>query len=124
MSRLAKHLVPIDTGRRFADVPTMSTLSVQEGVCEVPHLIAREYRLEVRLGASALVGDDIAKRADPGLDIFGDAIRVTRRKIIEEVFGEFRPLIYKINEALHQRDWAEANRLTGQLYQQMFEEGV
>ncbi len=49
MSRLAKHLVPIDTGRRFAEVPSMSTLNVQEGVCEVPHKIAREYRLEVRL---------------------------------------------------------------------------
>lgn len=124
MSRLAKHLVQRDTGRRVVDVFPMSTLSVHEGVCEVSHLIAREYRLEVRLGATAIVGDDVALCEDPGLDIFGDAIRVTRRKIIEEVFGEFRPLIYKINEALHQRDWAEANRLTGQLYQQMFEEGV
>lgn len=53
-----------------------------------------------------------------------DAVRSTRRKIIEEVFGEFRPMLYQLNEAAHQRDWAAINRVLKQMYDTMFEEGL
>jgi hypothetical protein len=120
MSRLAKNLVASETGRQFSDVPPMSTMTVQDAVSDVADNTAKEYRLEVRLGASTLVSNQPAHESN----VFTDAIRATRRKIIEDVFGEFRPLIYQINEAIHNRDWNEANRLTGKLYQQMFEDGL
>jgi hypothetical protein len=120
MSNLVKNLVVSDTGRRVTDTQPMSTLSFSDSFSNVPSTIAHEYRIEIRLGASTLVSNQNA----PESNVFTDAIRATRRKIVEEVFGEFRPLIYKINEAIHNRDWNEANQLTSKLYQQMFEEGI
>jgi hypothetical protein len=125
MSRLAKNIIVSKTGRRFTDEPPMSTLTTQAAVLDAPYNnIAHEYHLEVRLGASTLVNDAIAEQSSPDSNIFTDAIRATRRKIVEEVFSEFRQLIYQINDAIHNRDWSEASRLTGKLYQQMFEDGL
>jgi hypothetical protein len=120
MSRLAKNLSASETGRCFTDVPPMSTLFIQDSISEVQGNIAHEYRIEVRLGALTLVN----KQTNHESNVFTDAIRATRRKIVEEVFGEFRPLIYQINEAIHNRNWSEANQLTSKLYHQMFEEGI
>jgi hypothetical protein len=121
MSRFAKNLVASETGRQFSDVQPMSTLTVKDAVVtEVPGSFAYEYRLEAHFGASTLVSNQPAHESN----VFTDAIRATRRKIVEEVFGEFRPLIYQINEAIHNRDWNEASRLTGKLYHQMFEDGL
>jgi hypothetical protein len=83
---------------------------------------AYEYRLEARFGASTLVNIAITEQLNS--NAFTDAIRSARRKIVEDVFSEFRPLIFRINEAIHARDWAEASNLTDKLYRQMFEEGV
>ena len=124
MSLLAKNIVAFTTGRRFADVTPMSTLTVQDVVSEVPDNAAYEYHLDVRLGASVFVNKSVAERSDSKSTLFSDAIRATRRKIVEEVFGEFRPFIYQINEAIHNRDWEGANNLTEKLYKQMFEDGV
>jgi hypothetical protein len=124
MSRLAKNLVAFDTGRGFADVIAMPTLNIQEVVSDMPDNTAHEYRLEVLVGASTLVNKSVTEQSDHKENVFTNAIRATRRKIVEEAFGEFRPLIYQINEAIHARDWNEANRLTGKLYQQMFEDGL
>jgi hypothetical protein len=125
MSRLAKNLVASETGRRFIDVTPLSTITVKDSfITDVSGDAAYEYRLEARFGASTLVNKASAEQSSADANVFTDAIRAARRKIVEDVFGEFRPLIYQINEAIHARDWTEANNLTRKLYQQMFEEGV
>jgi hypothetical protein len=124
MSKLAKNLIASETGHRFIDVPPMSTVTVQDSISDVSGSTAYEYQLEARFRASTLVNKAIAEQSNTKSNVFTDAIRAARRKIIEDAFGEFRPLIYQINEAIHARDWNEANQLTSKLYQQMFEEGV
>jgi len=119
MSRLAKNIIASETGQRFTDVTPMPTLTVKDDVVGAPGGIAYEYRLDVRLGTSVFVN-----KSSAGSSAFSSPLRAARRKIIEDVFGEFRPLIYQINEAIHNRNWVEANRLTEKLYQQMFEDGL
>ena len=41
--------------------------------------------------------------------------------LIEEVFGEFRPTIYSIFDALHNRDYRLAADRLGELERQMFD---
>jgi len=124
MSQLAKSIVAFETGRKLTDVAPMSTFNSEQSVKEFPDKIAREYRLEVRLVASTLVDEAVVDNFNTEPDIFKDAIRVARRKIIEDVFGEFRPLIFQISEEIHNRDWGKAAHLTGKLYHKMFEEGL
>lgn len=121
MSKLAKHLAARDTGRRHLDQPPIPSLNVIEEINDAVITCAREYRIEARLGSTAVVPD---ARYKAGESVWDDAIRTARRKIIEEVFGEFRPLIYKAHEAIHRRDWQEASLVLGKLHDQMFVEGV
>lgn len=122
MSNLAKQLRAYDSGQRFVGLPPLPSLTAKNEVRDLHSEMAKEVLVEVRLGARALVNESV--QCLHGDDVFTDAIRVMRRKIVEEVFGEFRPLIYAINEAQHNRDWAEASRLSGKLYEQMFVEGI
>jgi hypothetical protein len=124
MSNLAKNLSVSETGRCFTDVPPLSTMTVEDSISNVSSSTAYEYRIEARFGTSTMVNKTFAEQSSTHANVFTDAIRSARRKIVEDVFGEFRPLIYQINEAIHTRDWVEASNLTRKLYQQMFEEGL
>jgi hypothetical protein len=42
------------------------------------------------------------------------------RSIAEEVYGEFRPALYKLQEAILTNDWKTALRLTNVIYEGMF----
>lgn len=120
MSKLAKHIAAHDTGRRHIEQTPIPSLQVMEEVSYSPVLLAKEYRVEARLGVVTMVSDMVEDRTG----VWTDAIRHARCKLVEEVFGEFRPLIHQINEAIHMRDWQGASLLTGKLYDQMFVEGV
>lgn len=121
MSNLAKQLRAHDTGRRYAETPAIPALSVLHEVRETPEL-TKEVSVGIHLKGTVMVSDSLSDAYDE--NVFTDAIRQLKRNIVEQVFGEFRPIIFSINEAQHKRDWAEATRLTGKLYEQMFVEGV
>lgn len=125
MSRLAKHLKPSSTGRRSIEYGLMPSLDVREMAANSAEAAAptvlSEYAIEARLRATCLIDDRSAQQAD---SVWEDAVRSTRRKIVEEVFGEFRPMLYQLNEATHKRDWAAVNRGLRQIYDTMFEEGL
>lgn len=123
MSRLAKNLKPHDACRRVVD-GWMPSLSVLEKTSNTDGpVILKEYVVETLLRASCMVDESAALRAREA-SVWEDAVRSTRRKIIEEVFGEFRPMLYQLNEAAHQRDWAAVNHGLKQMYDTMFEEGL
>lgn len=123
MSRLAKNLKPHDTGRRVVDgwMPSLTAWE-QTSNTDGPAIL-KEYVVETRLRASCMVDESAALRAREA-SVWEDAVRSTRRKIVEEVFGEFRPMLYQLNEAAHQRDWAAVNRGLNQMYDTMFEEDL
>lgn len=80
------------------------------------------------------IGSQIAYRYSIGCKIESDmfvpkseireATKLVKRAVIEEIFGEFRPLIYDIQVALYDRDTGRANRLMQDLSFKMFEEGM
>ena len=53
-----------------------------------------------------------------------DAIKDIKRVIIEEVFGEFRPLIYDMRTALYGGNKADLRKMLGELEDAMFHDGV
>ena len=53
-----------------------------------------------------------------------DAIKDIKRAIIEEVFGEFRPLIYDMRAALYGDSNGDLRKLLGELEDAMFHDGV
>lgn len=124
MSKLAQHLKAHQTGRRFAEAPKLhlACVDVMDDVTSLTMRDVYEYRMEAMIGARYLV-DPYAKRSrldDPE----GMIEQKVRRMVIEEVFGEFRPLINEIRKAHYEREWVKAEDALGALHDRMFVDGL
>lgn len=125
MSNVVKAIVAVDTGNRNVITKGMSKLftdvfSVRSDVYELRNQqdIAKVYKIGVTLGAQCIVADSDYLR-NP--DALAEAINRTKRQVVEAIFGEFRPQIRSIEQALYNHNMEDAGRLLDQLERQMFE---
>lgn len=51
----------------------------------------------------------------------GEAVNITRRRMIEYIFGEFREPIYKLRELIFKRDYDGAAKELDKIEKEMFE---
>jgi uncharacterized protein (DUF1810 family) len=79
------------------------------------------YNIGVRLGAQVYITDDISSKMNTEIE---RATETVRRAVIEEIFGEFRPLINEMSVSLYDRDFDKLKTLIDSLYNQMFIEGL
>lgn len=120
MSKLAK-AIDYEVGREsyYRQPPLKLTYTdVNFTVSEImtlPYKV-KEYKIGVTLGAKALLDEVNPARHD--------AIVKIKRAMIEEVFGEFRPMIYNLHTALYDRDTEQAVKILNELEHVMFYEGL
>lgn len=110
MSKLARNIA-IKQGKRIAIESPMRAATIETNVAEIPALYdAFQYSIGVTFGVRAQVlRKDLHQIADKA-----------RRVIIEDVFGEFRPLIMAVYEAQCDRDYRKAMDALNELEQRMF----
>lgn len=113
MSQVVRAIEAHDTGERklikdsfstlFQDVFSIKShiqdLSISEGV-------GKQYRIGVTLGSQVLVSelDDLQNTEN----VLPQAIRRTKRQVIEAIFGEFRQDFMLVERALYDRDFQKA----------------
>jgi hypothetical protein len=117
MSKLVSQIKATDTGRRHAKKePLSKVLSVKDSVeMDVVYQHGIEYRIEVKLGARAVIPHDQPEKLDFAID-------ATKRSIIEHIFGEFRPYFRELEMALWEYDTETATKILKRFERQMFEE--
>lgn len=85
----------------------------------------RAYRIGVQLGATAYVDDSFPGDSQESKNQeIQYAIETVKRGIIEEIFGEFRPIIREMAMATYDEDSRRLRSLLTQLEQKMFYDGV
>lgn len=120
MSKLAK-AIDYEIGRESyyrQPPPKLTYTDVNFTVSEImtlPYKV-KEYKIGVTLQAKALLDEVNPARHD--------AIVKIKRAMIEEVFGEFRPMIYNLHTALYDRDTDQAVKILNELEHVMFCEGL
>ena len=130
MSQLVKAITAVDTGNRkvFKDSfsPLFNDLVSVTGTIKKatpsffnPIQICKEYVIGVEINDSFLIADNLANGDQ---DAIGEAIRMSKLKIIEAIFGEFRQDFYRIQTALNQRDHAKASSLLVEFEKKMYED--
>lgn len=124
MSKLAQHLKAHQTGRRYAEAPKLelACVDVLNDVTFMPFDDVYEYRLEAMIGARFMV-DSRANMigTDDQLTL---ATKKVRRMVVEEIFGEFRPLIDEIRKAIYEREWKKVDTALDVLHERMFVDGL
>lgn len=127
MSQVVKAIVATDTGDRKVITKGLSSLftdvfqskSDWHEVRDNENGVARIYRIGIKIGAQATVTDYEYMR---DVDALSEAVKRTKRQVIEGIFGEFRPHLRMIEKAIYNHDMEEAGRLLHEMEHIMFEE--
>ena len=124
MSKIARAIAATGTGN-YAAPTKFNYTDVTMKSTKVPGTwgdIVTQYRIEARLGADAWVSPEtIVNNEQNALE---HAIMSIKRAVVEEIFGEFRPIIYQMNTALYEKDTVRLATLLATLEHQMFTDGT
>ena len=125
MSKLLEAMQALDTGDRKYITPKKSELF--ENVVNVKSTIyerdkqyinvAKVYRVAATFGTQVMITDTELLRNPHALQYAADN---AKRAVAEAVFGEFRPIIIQIYNALYDYDVEQARKLLSELEIQMF----
>lgn len=125
MSQLVSAIQSFDTGERkilrskrsklFEDLVDLES-QIHEDRSAMS--VAKIYKIGLKIGNQVTISDHELLRNEHALT---DAINNTKRSVIEAVFGEFRPTIRLIYDALYDHDVEKARFLLIKLEEQMFE---
>lgn len=103
MSKLT-NLIEVHQTGRVRLVPHSPVVQVKEestSVIEPLKVGMLEYRLEVKFAVRGYADKDKSE----------DIVRLkdmAKRQILEEVFGEFRPMLRRVERAIYELNWDEA----------------
>jgi hypothetical protein len=86
---------------------------------------AYEYKIEVKLLARKWFDETaLISSNENALAIRQEVYSSIKRAMIEEIFGEFRPIIIELQSAIYDKNLDRMRRLTIELERKMFIEGV
>lgn len=123
MSQIARAIQYTDTGNRTAVRPKLSPLF--ENMVDVKSEyhdkydvmgILKAYRIQLKLT------NDFKMNELASLEDLKEGVARAKRQMIEAVFGEFRPQIRLIEQAIYDYNMEEAGRLLHELEENMFNE--
>lgn len=124
MSKLLEAMQALDTGDRNLITPKKSKLfdnvvDIKSTVFEdkLSLNVAKVYRISATFGNKVMVTDTELLSNPNALE---QAIDHVKRAVAEAVFGEFRPIIIQIYNALYDYDVEQARKLLVDLEYQMF----
>lgn len=126
MSKLSQAIDYQFTGNKsYLDKPKNNYLDVYTTVQDIGYpKIGREFKIGVNLKATKWVDDTQINTSNENLTIVSDVLKDLKRAMIEEVFGEFRPLIIEMRSALYDKDNTRVRQLLVEMEQKMFHDGI
>lgn len=112
MSKVSDTLITHQSNRRVYDVPPLSTALVTDKTIQMDSMEAWEYVIEFKCKFGGFVSDP------KDIPILKENARAA---IINDIFGEFIPLIIKVKHGIYNRDFKEAlaaiDELSGRMFQ-------
>ena len=125
MSKLAKAIEAKTyfNNARASTLPTPKYFEVSKEVNEISREYAKDIqvRIGVKFETQVWISEVRLLKSNAPIDA---ALVSSKRAMIEEVFGEFRPLLNDINIATYEGDMYKVRDLVAKLEHQMFIEGL
>jgi hypothetical protein len=125
MSKLSDAIDYEFTGNKsYLERPKNNYIDVSTFVQDIGYpTIGREFKIGVKLQATKWVDDtNLIQSNENEPAIVSDVLKDLKRAMIEEVFGEFRPLIIEMRSALYDKDNTRVRTLLAEMEQKMFHE--
>lgn len=125
MSKLSDAIDYEFTGNKsYLERPKNNYLDVSTAVQDSGYpTIGREFKIGVKLQTTKWVDDTrLIQSNENEPAIVSEVLNDLRRAMIEEVFGEFRPLIIEMRSALYDKDNTRVRTLLAEMEHKMFHE--
>ena len=125
MSKLSDAIDYEFTGNKsYLESPKNNYLDVSTTVQDIGYpTIGREFKIGVKLQTTKWVDDTrLIQSNENEPAIVSEVLNDLRRAMIEEVFGEFRPLIIEMRSALYDKDNTRVRTLLAEMEHKMFHE--
>jgi hypothetical protein len=119
MSKLSKHIDAHITGEK--KLKPMRYVSVKMDSGEVHHQLGIRLGIKVGVIFQQMAYVDELEMAKVGTE---DVLRSIKRAMIEEIFGEFRPLIIQMHAASYDEDTVRLRTLLAEMENLMFHDGI
>jgi hypothetical protein len=113
MSKLSNHILAHKTDRRVA-VHDKSDLISVDSTFKPNFPVGTVYRIEAIIGIQSVIPDDGRVKTDI-------IVNSAKRRIVEEIFGEFRIPLLELKSLLYQGNCEEANKIVNNIMASMFE---
>ena len=119
MSKLSKAISEAYTGEVRAAKNNLKYVEVNSSITDVKATVDRHYVFDIvaKFGARGIISDSIKGS-------HSEVVKNVRRTVVEEVFGEFRPLINDLRIAMYRQDDHQAKAILDKLEYQMFQEDL
>ena len=130
MSKLAKAIDATLTGDvKLARSLKLNYLQVEKISQELHDPMFFEKRIGIMLRAKLetkayVSSSDCISSSAADHNNYTEALRDLKRAMIEEVFGEFRPMIIEMRAALYDEDTSRVRRLLAEMEHSMFADGI
>ena len=119
MSRLSKAISETYTGEVRAARNNLKYVEVNSSITDAKVTFDRHYVFDIvaKFGAHGIISDSVDGS-------HSEVVKNVRRTVVEEVFGEFRPLINDLRIAMYRQDDYQARAILDKLEYQMFQEDL
>jgi hypothetical protein len=126
MSKIAELITAKITGDvKAVRALNMNLTEVRKDSTTLEYGLRRGYRIECRIGAQAFVDDGFPGDSQEVKEReIMYAVETVKRGIIEEIFGEFKPILRELAMATYDEDTRRVRSLLTQLEQKMFYDGI
>jgi hypothetical protein len=121
MSKIAKAIDAVLTGERRATAPKFRYADVEMkfSTAVIPH-ISNGVSLGFKMRKEAWLDE----HEWDSVELRSEALRNMKRAMIEEIFGEFRPIILELRASVYDNDLTRMRTLLAELENQMFTDGI
>lgn len=119
MSKLAKSIDATLTGNVKAS-RDLKLNYLDTSIAFNPMPLTKQIRFSVKLECDRFIEDSLIKNKN----IYSEVLKDIKRAMIEEVFGEFRPMIIEMRSALYDDDKTRIRGLLAELEERMFNDGL
>lgn len=118
MSKLARDILAVQTEQKFYEiVPNICGFKAQEEFVDLRFQELMGYEIGMKIDCRVRVPYGDEKRLNR-------AIKDSRVFITEQVFGEFREPLLRLNIALHNQDIEQCKKILEEIYINMFVDGI
>jgi hypothetical protein len=124
MSKLALAITPVATGNYRPGRTPIRYVATSVNASDHLFELRKEYRVGVLFEKCVWVSTKRGRNAIEERASVTDALCDVKRAMVEEVFGEFRPMLIEMRCALHDEDLTRMRDLLATIEHQMFVEGI